>query len=171
MPKKRPQQLNRKQTAEQLKKFVSEVRYLNNKVFTPGQLLIYRYNAKYKEKIYDKRPMVLVLRSNKKHMLGLNFHWIPFAMRMWLVRYIIKENKANIKNGEKLVFPYKKIRPLLKKICAPCIRLYLHRGISPKGVVLPPEHLIEAAQLRMEMFTGVPEDKLWKKKKQQSKRG
>lgn len=169
MPRK-PQQLNRKQTAEQLKKFVKEVRYLNDKVFVPGQLLIYRYNAKYKEKIYDKRPMVLVLRSNKKHMLGLNFHWIPFTMRMWLVKYIVKENKSNIRKGEKIVFPYKKIRPLLKKMnYAPCIRLYLHRGISPKGVVLPPERLVEAAQLRMEMFTGVPEDKLWKSKSKQKK--
>ena len=160
-------QLDRQQSAAQIRKFLKSLVKLDNSSFTPGNLLIYRYNAKDKTKVWDKRPMVLVLAATKTRMLGLNFHWIPFAMRVWLVRYILKQNKKRIRNGEKIVFGYKKIKPLLKKLgYAPCIRLYIRtqRRISPNGVVLPPERLIEAAQLRMEMFTGVPEKQLWKTK-------
>lgn len=162
----RVKQLNRAQTVVQLRHFGKDLKTLEDQHFVAGQLLIFRYTAKYKEEIYDKRPMVLVLSANSTHMLGLNFHWIPFAMRMWLVRYILKQNKANIRAGRPLVFPYRKVRPLLKKMnFAPCIRLYIRKGISPRGVVLPPERLVEAAQLRMEMFTGVPEKQLWQKKR------
>lgn len=160
-------QLDAKQSAAQIRKFLKSLVKLDSSSFTPGNLLIYRYNAKDKSAMYDKRPMVLVLAATKRHVLGLNFHWIPFSMRIWLVRYILKQNKARIRRGEKIVFGYKKIKPLLKKMgYAPCIRLYIRaqRRISPNGVVLPPERLIEAAQLRMEMFTGVPERELWKRK-------
>ena len=166
-------QLDKKQSTVQIRKFLKSLVKLDSNSFTPGNLLIYRYNAKDKTKIWDKRPMILVLASTKFHVLGLNFHWIPFTMRIWLVRYIIKQNKSRIRNGEKIVFGYKKIKPLLKKMgYAPCIRLYIRstKHISPNGVVLPPERLIEAAQLRMEMFTGVPEERLWKKVNKQAKK-
>lgn len=169
----RVRQLDRQQSAAQIRKFLKSLVKFDSSSFTPGNLLIYRYNAKDKTKIWDKRPMVLVLAVSRRHLLGLNFHWIPFSMRMWLVRYIIKHNKKRIRNGEKIEFGYRKIKPLLKKMgYAPCIRLYIrtHRRISPNGVVLPPERLIEAAQLRMEMFTGVPEAELWKMKSKKSKK-
>lgn len=160
-------QLTKQQSAQQIRKFTSSLKSLDRSTdFKPGNLLIYRYKAKFDEFIYDKRPMILVLSVSKSYTLGLNFHWIPFNMRLWLVKYILRKNKANIQSGKGISFSYKKIKPLLKKMnYAPCIRLYINSNISPKGVVLPPDRLIEAAQLQMEMFTGVPEDRLWKMKK------
>lgn len=160
-------QLDRAQSAEQIKKFLrSRKPFSRGTDFAPGNLLIYRYKAKFDEEPYDKRPMVLVLRQSTGYVLGLNFHWIPFTMRIWLVKYILRHNAKNIKAGRKIDFPYRKIKPLLKKMnYAPCIRLYIKSRISRKGVVLPPGRLVEAAQLRMEMFTGLPEEQLWQKKR------
>lgn len=159
-------QLDKMQSALQIKQFLKSSTVLQRKqAFMPGNLLIYRYHAKFDKEPYDRRPMVLVLRSSRSYMLGLNFHWIPFNMRMWLVKYILRLNAKNIKAGRPIDFPYRKVKPLLKKMkFAPCIRLYIKPRISRRGVVLPPERLVEAAQLRMEMFTGVPEEKLWQKK-------
>lgn len=136
---------------------------MNNGNFKVGNLLIMRYYAKDTKKVFDVQPMVLILSVNDSHMLGLNFHWIPFKMRIWLIRYIIKVNKERIRKGERIKFDYKKVKPFLKKMkYAPCIRLYIRKRIGSSGVVIPPERLIEVAPLKTEIFThGVQAEKMY----------
>jgi hypothetical protein len=65
----------------------------------------------------------MVLKSNKSHMLGLNFHWLPMPLRVLLIKKIIRLNKQNIKNKVPLEFSYRTLKPFLKKLgYAPCIR-------------------------------------------------
>lgn len=128
----------------------------------PGNLLVYKYDAKDKSVVYDRRPMVLILAVSNQYMLGLNFHWIPFAMRMYLVKYIYRHNKG--KGG--IDFSYRKLKPMMKKLgYAPCIRLYIRRRMSKKCVPIPLDRIVEVAQLNMAMFTGIPEKTLWNKVK------
>jgi hypothetical protein len=127
---------------------------LSNSNVKPGALLMYQYKAKNKEETYDKTPLVLVLRRSKGYTLGLNFHWLPMKMRTNLVKHILKVNKKNIKNRKPLDFSYADFKPLLKKYgYAPCIRLYINKRISSKGVVIPETELLQAAKLRTETFT------------------
>jgi len=113
-----------------------------------------KYDAKDADKTFDKTPLMMVLKRNGSHTLGLNFHWAPMSMRINLIKIIIQLNAKNIQNNKPLEFNYKQIRPLLKQFgYAPIIRKYINRRISSIGVVLPPERLMEAARLRTESFT------------------
>lgn len=127
---------------------------LTLKDFEPGSLLMYRYNAKDKSETYDVTPLVMVLKYSRRYVLGVNFHWAPTPLRIILVKKILQMNTKNIKAGKKLEFDYKQLKPFLKKIgFAPVIRLYIKNRISETGVIIPPEHLMNAARTKSETFT------------------
>ncbi len=139
---------------------------LTLKDFEPGKLLMYKYNARYRENTFDATPLVLVLRYSRRYVLGVNFHWAPIPLRVVLVKKILNMNKRNIKEGKALDFSYKDLKPFLKKIgFAPVIRLYLKNRISETGVVIPPEHLMDAARTKSETFTNgkISAEELYKK--------
>jgi hypothetical protein len=151
---KKIKELTPQESYKKVKDLIKEKKKLSNKDFEPGNLIFTHYNAKHKEHTYDQTPLVLVLRRGKKYTLGLNFHWILPTMRMNLVFAIMKMNKGNIKRGRPLEFSYKDLKPMLKSLgYAPCIRLYINARFVAKGVVVPPQRLMEISMLRTETFT------------------
>jgi hypothetical protein len=151
---KKIKELTPQESYKKVKDLIKEKKKLSNKDFEPGNLIFTHYNAKFKENTYDQTPLVLVLRRSKKYTLGLNFHWILPNMRTNLVFAIMKMNKANIKRGRPLEFSYQDLKPMLKGLgYAPCIRLYINARFVAKGVVVPPERLMEISMMRTETFT------------------
>jgi len=151
---KKIKELSIPQSNKAIKELIKEKRRLRNRDFVPGNIIFTSYNAKDKSQTFDKTPLMMVLRRNGTHTLGLNFHWAPLSMRINLIKIIVQMNAKNIQNNKPLEFNYKQIRPLLKQLgYAPIIRLYINKRISSVGVVLPPERLMEAARLRTESFT------------------
>lgn len=129
-------------------------RTIVGKDLKPGHLIFTSYNAKFKENTYDRTPLVLVLKRNGTHTLGLNFHWVPFSMRINLIKEIIKRNAGNIRQRKPLKFKYEDYRGMMRQYgYAPCIRLYINKRFGRKGVVIPAHKLIEVARLRTETFT------------------
>lgn len=124
------------------------------KDFESGSLLMYRYNAKNQEETYDVTPLVMILKTSRRYVLGINFHWAPVPLRVVLVKKILQMNTKNIKAGRKLEFSYKDLKPFLKRIgFSVVIRLYIKNRISETGVLIPPEHLMNAARTKSETFT------------------
>lgn len=143
------------ESLRKVKDLLKERRRISDKDFVPGNLIFTSYNAKDKTQTFDRTPLILVLKAGGAHTLGLNFHWIPLAMRLYLIQTILKMNTSNIKNNRPLVFTYRELKPMLKALgYAPCIRLYINKRISSLGVVISPDRLTEIAQLKTETFTG-----------------
>ena len=139
---------------------------LKPKDFLPGSLLMYYYNAADKSQTYDRTPLVMVLRRNKTHTLGINVHWAPVPMRVILVKKIISLNKKNIREGKLMEFDYKTLKPFLKRIgFSPVIRLYINNRISKKGVVVPQDQFMNIARTKTESFTNgkISAEELYKK--------
>lgn len=123
--------------------------------FKAGKILMYFYLAKDQEEVFDRTPLVFVLKRNKTHTLGLNFHWLPVQMRLNLIKVIFLMNKKNIQQNKELEVSYKDLKPyLMKNRYKPCIRLYINSRISSSGVVVPEDKLIEIAKTKSETFTG-----------------
>jgi hypothetical protein len=147
-------ELTNGQSNAKVKDLLKEKKNLSKAEMQPGNLLFTAYDAKDKTFAYDKTPLVLILRRNRTHTLGLNFHWIPLSMRINLIKYILKLNKKNIEKNKPLDFNYKDLKPMLKSLgYAPCIRLYINKRFGPKGVVLPADRMVEIARLKTESFT------------------
>ena len=164
MAKKNPTELNKKESLKAVRQLMKRSKVINiSRDFKPGNIIFISYDAKYKDRVYDRTPMFMVLRRSRGYTLGLNFHWIPFTMRIWLIQYIIRQNKNNIRQNKAIDFDYKKLKPLLKKLrYAPCVRLYINSRFKRKGAVVPIEHAKEMAEINPVSFTGVPAETIYK---------
>lgn len=121
--------------------------------FQTGSMLFYRYDAKDKEKTYDKTPLVMILRKSKGYVLGLNFHWTPVILRVTLMKLILKLNKQNIINNRPIQVSYEMLKPFITSMgLGPVIRLYIFKRISRRGIRIPETHWLIAARLRSESF-------------------
>ena len=147
-------ELTPKESMEMLKNLIkTEKGAIQNKL-KPGVLLTFVYDAKFKEFDYDRTPLVMVLSATGKYMLGCNFHWLPSSRRQTLVQYILDENERRIRKKLPLQMTYKKLRAAMKGIGAfPVVRLYIRKRMSPKGVIVPSELLMQAAKMKTETFT------------------
>lgn len=130
----------------------------------PGNFLIYKYNAKDKKRVFDKTPLVFVLRVSKSYMLGLNLHWLPLGLRKTFVKIIFKLNSSNIRKSKPLEVDYYQLKPFLKKFgMVPVIRLYIKSRISQQVVKIPNENIVEICQTKSETFSGgIPAEKLYR---------
>ena len=143
-------------TVEESKKRASA--YLKNgkqlREFKPGTIFLGRYDAKDKKQVYDKRPLVIILKVRGKYILGLNFHWIPYTFRIKIVKIIHDANKDNIKNHKPLVFSDSLASKVIKsnKAYKKCLRLYI-RNLFGKGTLIKPDYLLDVARLNNAIFS------------------
>lgn len=156
-------ELSVKDSIKIVKNFIKKRRHIRYDEIKPGVILFTQYTAKYKELVYDRTPLVLVLRRGATHTLGLNFHWVPYKMRITLIRAIMRVNKTNIKEQKPLKFEYKKIKTFLKKRgYVPCVRLYINKRFTLNGLIIPSTQLLEVAKLNTATFTkGVPAETMY----------
>lgn len=158
---------NLKETKNILKKLFSDPSLKKSRdSLKVGSLFIAAYKAKNQEDVFDKRPFVLLLRQNKSHILGLNFHYLPVKHRVTLIKFILKINANNIKNKKPLIFSYNQVKPFLKKFgYLPCIRLYIRKRISAAVVKIKSEELLPMSKLNTALFTqGVKPEQIYKMK-------
>ena len=80
----------------------TKTKKLTLKDFEPGSLLMYRYNAKDRENTFDATPLALVLKTSRRYVLSINFHWLPVPLRIILVKKILQMNAKN--NDSTLTF-------------------------------------------------------------------
>lgn len=129
-----------------------------------------KYNALLADKIvFDKTPLILVLRASRSRLLGLNLHWCPVPLRKILIKLIFKMNSKNIKKNKPFQLDYRAVKPILsqlgllnivttkisngKRVSNSCIRQYIKNRISRRGLVIPPEYWLVAANLDASNFT------------------
>lgn len=118
------------------------------------KIALFYYAAKDLQHTFDKNPLILVLRQTKNHILGLNFHWIPFKYRIYLIEYILKLNTRHAflfgnKLNAKLKFTYQQLKPFLRKPpYRNCLHCYIRKRMSPRGVLLGSEYLLDIARIQ-----------------------
>lgn len=120
----------------------------------PGMIMLYRYDAKDKTKIFDKYPLTLILHKKGNYMLGVNLHWIEIHSRIRFVTALIKSNTDRTgKFHYPLRFNYKQLVPLLKHSAyRNCVRLYIKRKVTSVGIIIEPIHLMDVARMKLAQF-------------------
>ena len=133
----------------------------------PGNWLFFRYNAKDKTLLYDATPCIFVLSVSPGYVLGLNWHWMPKAIKISMLRYILKSNKQNIKESKPLQFSYAQAKSLIRKmVFRPVVRLYIKKRISSRSLVIPNENIKEIALADYSTFVnGISSEEMYKKAK------
>lgn len=148
-----------KEEAEALKLFKNlfqtKLRQFTAEDLNNHNMLFFRYDAKDKDKIWDKTPLIFVLRRSRGYTLGLNLHWTPIPLRRILIKLIFKLNRFAIKNNQPIKVTYQQLKPILiNGGFGPVIRLYINKRMSRNGLVIPSEFWLVASNVKAESFTG-----------------
>lgn len=147
-------EMSKEESYAKVRSLLKQQTQLSRAKMKPGSIVFTSYDAKFKEHTYDKTPLIFVLRTSPNYTLGINFHWLPLAHRVYLIDQIMRKNANNIKREKPLEFSYAELKPMLKSLgYAPCIRLYINKRLAKRGVVIPIERLKEVARLKTETFT------------------
>jgi len=147
-------ELTSRESIEMLQNLIKKNKVPIQKHLKPGALVTFVYDAKNKSESYDRTPLVMVLSTTSKYMLGCNFHWMEMNKRQILVQFILDQNKNRIRKNLPLQMSYKLLRATMKGIgLFPVIRLYIRGRISKTGVRIPDELLMQATKMKTETFT------------------
>ena len=114
-----------------------------------GALNMFIYDPKLKNKLpyYDTFPLVLPIERYRDGFLGINFHYLPYALRAQLLsRLDPNANYSALKN-------VKLVKPTLKR--------YLNTNVRSRFRKLEEEDFMTAIMLPVQRFKKASADKVW----------
>lgn len=147
-------------------KFLGDNQAHQRKGVVPGDLLMYFYDPKTKEKLpyYDTFPLMLPFAANDTHFTGLNLHYIPPKIRM-----VLLDKLMTYATDENLT-PTTKIKAswnVLKNASsfpevAACVKQYLFTHVKSNFIVIPPKEWEFVIWLPLEKFKKASNESVWK---------
>ena len=114
-----------------------------------GRMSMFFYDPKFKQRLpyYDTFPLVLPLEPMKGGFIGLNFHYLPYALRARLLsRLDPNANYSALKN-------VRLVNPTLKR--------YLNTNVRSRFRKLEEEDFMTAIMLPVQRFRKSSASKVW----------
>jgi len=112
----------------------------SQKMIQPGAMSTFKYNAKDKNKKFDKQPLIISLgpsKQTKGNFYGLNLHWLPVSERVSVASFFIelrKKRKGNI--------TYKDVKPFLSKFKGHnVLRQYIYKRVGDRVIYINDDDL------------------------------
>ena len=134
-----------------------------------GEMFLFNYNPKGKDTLqyYDRFPVVVVLEINATHMLGLNFHYLPYRERAILMQRMYVQYLNNEEFDETTFFrniSYDKLSGASTKLkyFKPCLKRYINNNIVGRMVKIHPAEWDIVLQLPIERFVRARRERVWK---------
>ena len=124
----------------------------NNKPFF-GRLNMFFYDPKLKAKLpyYDTFPLVLPLEPYSDGFLGINFHYLPMALRLQLLdRVVDYSNNTKFDESTRLAVDYSKLKKL--SIIKPTLKRYLAGRVKTQFRRIDADEFTVAALLPVARF-------------------
>jgi hypothetical protein len=130
----------------------------------PGQMYMFYYDPKYKDTLpyYDEFPLIFPFRKDKEHFWGLNFHYLPYNLRMLLFKKLVAIDLSKIHNDIKIKQTWATISALAtSNLAKHCVKQYLFTHIaSPFNRVLPIDWPT-ALCMPVAQFVGAKQEQVW----------
>lgn len=130
----------------------------------PGKLYMFKYNAKWKDRLpyWDAFPLVVTLDYGRKYILGLNLHYLPPTYRNVLFQNMLKyATNKKLDGRTRLKLTYDMLKSMSKlRFFRPCIKKYLRRRIK-KEAIIPPRYWNIAVNLPVENFKKSQTKRVW----------
>jgi hypothetical protein len=141
-------------------KAISRDAFRKNKRFMTGKLYCFFYDPIGKADLpyYDKFPMVLVLEKYADGFLGLNLHYLPYALRSGLI------NSLSLNNNKK-DNTTRAINIMSASFFEPCIKHYLFGHVASKMMYINPDEWEKAILLPIEAFRKSNKTAVWAESK------
>lgn len=128
-----------------------------------GELALFGYDAKYKDKLpyWDSFPLIIVTNIRGNGFSGLNLHYMPVQARKDIIKYMIHH-----KNRSKTGMSYaRKVIPVLEQISKSdinfCYKNYLASHVMSKFVIVGNDYWELACELPLQQFNKATAREVW----------
>jgi hypothetical protein len=131
----------------------------------PGSLYMFLYDPKTKETLpyYDVFPLVFPFKKVPGGFLGLNMHYLPYAVRVKLLDRLLQfANDETLSENTRIRFSWATISGMSKfKIAEPCVKHYLTSHVRSTYRKIGAPDWATAMLLPVEQFVGAGKAKVW----------
>lgn len=142
-------------TVSQVKKFGE-----SNDNFYVGQLVLYKYDPKWKEELpyYDTVPLIIVTRITPKGWYGINLHYCPPRIRTWIMNKLYEVNtRKNMLQRDRMKMSWTIAQKAAQAVGSTrhleqAIKQYLATHVRSKPVVIDPAHWDMVVHLPLARF-------------------
>lgn len=133
--------------------------------FGLGNMYFFMYDPKHKKTLpyYDTFPLIFPIDISEKHILGINFHYLPHKLRAKLMDALY-EHVTNERYDEKtkMKISYGILKSATKyREFKPTIKKYLKTHIRSRLVYIHPAEWDAALFLNVAQFEGANQTKVW----------
>lgn len=116
--------------------------------FEVGQLVLYKYDPKWKSVLpyYDTMPLILVTRIVKGGWYGVNLHYCPPRIRSWIMNALYDTNtRKKMLERDRVVLSWKIAQKIAQSVGSTkhlnhAIKRYLGTHIKSKPLVIEPAY-------------------------------
>ena len=130
----------------------------------PGNMYMFLYDAKLKEKLpfYDSLPLVLPYKKVNDGFMGLNLHYLPYMARLSLLSKLDEfRNNDNLDENTKLLFNWRLLESSSKfNPTKACVKHYLNDYVQSRFLKINYPDWVIASQLPVERFN-VSKQNVW----------
>jgi hypothetical protein len=136
--------------------------FLNVGNLAMGKLYFFMYDPKLKEELpyYDLFPCVFPIERYNDGFLGLNFHYLPPALRAKLLDVLRETETGKLPDQRKLQISYQTLKGMTK-LFKPCVKRYLSGHLRSKFLNVPYESWGSALFLPVHDFQKASASKVW----------
>lgn len=131
----------------------------------PGYLYMYLYDPKLKETLpyYDRFPLVFPYRKTQDGFIGLNMHYLPYALRIELLDALLTfRNNNRLDETTKLKYSWAVIDGVSRyRAAQPCIKQYLMPHVRSQFRRINADDWATAMLLPVERFVGASKQEVW----------
>ena len=127
---------------------------------TFGLLNMFVYDPKLKEKLpyYDTFPLVLPIERYDNGFLGLNFHYLPYALRARLLDRLEKFTRGS-KDDARILADYNGLKNV--GLVKPTLKRYLTQKVRSRFRRIDSEDFLTALMLPVQRFRKSNVNKVW----------
>lgn len=128
--------------------------------FYVGQMVLYKYDPKFKEKLpyYDTMPLIIVTRITAKGWYGINLHYLPHRIRSWIMNKLYEVNtRKQMLQRDRMRLSWQIAQQAAQAVGSTkrlehAIKQYLGSHIKSAPIVIDPESWDMAVHLPLARF-------------------
>lgn len=131
----------------------------------PGHLYMFGYDPKGKNELpyYDRFPLVFPFRKTADGFIGLNMHYLPYALRIQLLdALMVYKSNSRLDETTKIKYSWALIDGVSRyRAAKPCIKQYLNSNVRTQFRQVNSKDWATAMLLPVERFTGASKQDIW----------
>jgi len=133
---------------------------------SPGQMIFFGYDPKYKEELpfYDKFPLLLPFYIDSTHFMGLNLHYLPPPKRLIILDKLVQTAvDKTLPDKMKLKLSWSLLTSLSEnKLVKYSVKKYLYGHVKTNFINVPTSDWPLAIWLPMARFEKANQQEVWK---------